>query len=70
VLANRLRDADDEADAVRRVAEYLHHIERDFMELATGRSPPSDRLASALAAWHEWSFVRGGRSPNEWPDDD
>lgn len=57
-VAQRLREADDEDDAAKRLADYLHHVERDFMGVAPG--PHSAGLASALAAWHEWSFVRGG----------
>jgi hypothetical protein len=59
-VAQRLREADDEDDAANRVAEYLHHVERDFMGLATGRPARASQLASALAAWHEWSLVRDG----------
>jgi hypothetical protein len=68
-VAQRLRDADDEEDAARRVAEYLHHVERDFMGLATGSTPESSHLASALAAWHEWSFVRDAQPPRERPNE-
>ena len=27
-------------------------------------------LADSLVAWHEWSFLRGGRPPQEWIGDD
>jgi hypothetical protein len=61
-VAQRLREAANEDEAAKRVAEYLHHVERDFMGLAVGNATGRDHVASALAAWHEWSFVRRPRS--------
>jgi hypothetical protein len=65
-VAYRLRDAKDEDAATERVADYLNHIERDFMDgLPEERARANGYIAAALVAWHEWSFRRGGRPPWE-----
>ena len=62
-VARLLRDAASRAEASASVAEYLNHVERDFMGVFTERSGRSNRdLAEALVAWHEWSF-EGTRTP-------
>lgn len=67
-VALRLREgAADDDDGVERVAASLQHVGRDFMGF---RPSKDDHLASALVAWHEWSFRRGGRSPKEWIDEE
>jgi hypothetical protein len=68
-VALRLREAADDDDVAQSVAAYLQHLARDFMGLAAGPSARADDLAAALVAWHEWSFLRGGRPPQEWIDD-
>lgn len=70
-LARRLRDATGPDDGATAVAEYLNHIERDFMEnLTEERRRANGYLADSLVAWHEWSFTRGGRAPQDWIDED
>lgn len=70
-VAHRLRDASDPDVAAERVADYLDHIERDFMEnLTPQRHQANVYLADTLVAWHEWSFTRGGHPPREWIDED
>lgn len=70
-VASRLRDATDRAEAIEHVAEYLNHIERDFMGGLEGeRRRANAHLAESLVAWHEWSFARAGRPPHEWVDED
>lgn len=68
-VAQRLREGKADADdGLARLAEYLDHVAKDFMEIA----PPSgvrNHLSAALVAWHEWSFERAGRPPREWIDD-
>jgi hypothetical protein len=69
--AHRLRDAPDADEAERSVAAYLDHIERDYMDGGADRAARrNDVLASKLVAWHEWSFRRRGRPPQEWIGDD
>jgi hypothetical protein len=66
-VAYRLRDAADPDEAAKQVAEYLDHVERDFIECLTNEGSRKNRyLANALVAWHEWSFEKGGRPPQEW----
>jgi hypothetical protein len=61
-VAYRLRDAPDEDAAIEQVADYLNHVERDFMgELTDERRRSNGYLAATLVAWHEWSFRYGGR---------
>ena len=44
-------------------------VERDFMEALTPeRGRANADLADSLVAWHEWSFLRGGRPPRTWID--
>ena len=70
-VAHRLRDAANADDARERVADYLDHVERDFMEFLTEERSRANRfLADSLVAWHEWSFERGGRPPHEWLPED
>jgi hypothetical protein len=70
-IAYRLRDASTFGEAGDRVAEYLNHIERDFMGgLTDARRRSNSYLAESLVAWHEWSFEKGGRPPSEWVDED
>jgi hypothetical protein len=69
-VAYRLRDTKDDDESARAVAAFLNHLERDYMG---GLKPEAERrngfLADTLVAWHEWSFLRGGRPPHEWIDD-
>jgi hypothetical protein len=59
-----LRDATDVDEAAERVAEYLNHVERDFMKnLTDKRRQANGYLAESLVAWYEWSFEQGGRPP-------
>ena len=58
-MAYRLRDAPDTETAAQQVAEYLNHVERDFMdELTRERKRANHHLAAQLVAWHEWSRSR------------
>lgn len=34
--------------------------------LSGDRRRANTYLGHSLAAWHEWSFERGGRPPHEW----
>jgi hypothetical protein len=66
-VAGRLHETADPEAAAGRVAEYLDHVERDFIEHWTPkRGRANAHLADSLVAWHEWSFLRGGRPPGEW----
>ncbi len=69
-VAHRLRDIEGDGAAAT-VADFLNHIERDYM---SGLTPEAERrnsfLAESLLAWHEWSFLRRGRPPRDWIDDD
>ena len=65
-VAQRLRDAPSEDAAIEQVAEYLNHVERDFMGLTSERRRSNTYLAGSLVAWHEWSFVHGARPPHTW----
>lgn len=66
-VAHRLRDAADPDEGATHVAEYLNHVERDFMGNLTSERRRANRyLADSLLAWHEWSFERAGRPPQEW----
>jgi hypothetical protein len=58
-VAYRLRDATDGDEAIERVAEYLDHVERDFMgTLMEKRRQANRHLAESLVAWYEWSYTR------------
>jgi hypothetical protein len=66
-VAYRLRDAPNHDETRERVAEYLNHVELDFMDgVSAGRMRENGYLATALVAWHEWSYEHGGRPPHEW----
>ena len=53
-IAHRLRDASDSDDGAEGVAEFLNHVERDFMEnLTEERHRANGYLARSLLAWHE-----------------
>jgi hypothetical protein len=70
-VVRRLRDATDPDQGAEAVAEYLNHVERDFMMNLTEKRRRTNRyLADSLCAWHEWSFEHGGRPPREWIDED
>ena len=70
-IAHRLRDAANADGAAERVADYLDHVESDFMKVVTKERSRRNRfLADSLVAWHEWSFERGGRPPREWLQED
>jgi hypothetical protein len=70
-IAHRLRDAANADEAAERVADYLDHVERDFMETLTPEGQRKNRyLADSLVAWHEWSFEWGGQQPREWRNED
>ena len=63
-VAQRLRDAADDDEAVERVSEYLTHVESDWMGVFTAKRGRTNRdLAEALVAWHERSFEWRGRQP-------
>lgn len=50
-LAHRLRDATSLDDGARHVAEYLDHVERDWMEALTDERRRANRyLADSLLA--------------------
>ncbi len=68
-VARRLHETADPEAAAERVAEYLDHVERDFMGRWTPKgNRATEYLAYSLVAWYEWSFLRGGRPPREWID--
>jgi hypothetical protein len=69
-VAHRLRDATNTDAAEQTIAAYLSYIERDYMGMAADTSRHNQELAATLVAWHEWSFMRGGRPPREWRIDD
>ena len=57
-VGHRLRDNPEPEQAAREVAAFLQHVERDWIGVNGGNA---ESVATALAAWHEWSFRRGGR---------
>ena len=65
-IAHRARDGSDPEIAAGRVAAYLDRVERDDLGIAPrhDRGPDSNRLAARIVAWHEWSYVHGGRPPH------
>jgi hypothetical protein len=68
-VGGRLLETEYPDAAVASVAEYLDHVERDFMEAWTPvRGRANADLADSLVAWYEWSFLRGGRPPQTWID--
>jgi hypothetical protein len=70
-VASRLRGARDPEEASEQVANYLNHIERDFMTgLTEGRQQANTYLSLSLVGWYEWSYCRGGRPPGDWIDED
>ncbi len=70
-VAHRLRDVEGDDEAADTVAAFLNHIERDYMDGLTPAAQQHNRLLTdKLVAWHEWSFLRRGRPPREWLDDD
>ncbi len=70
-MAARLRDIPDEEEAARSVAEYLRHVQRDYMADAPDERAAwrIDSLAAALVAWHTWSFKHRGAPPSDWLPD-
>jgi hypothetical protein len=70
-VAHRLRDTEGEDEAANAVAAFLNHIQCDYMD---GLTPAAQRhnseVADTLVAWHEWSFLRRGRPPRDWLDED
>jgi hypothetical protein len=57
-VAYRLRDAPDDEAAAQHVAEYLNHVERDWMgTLNEQHERANGSLGETLVAWHEWSSV-------------
>ena len=69
-IVSRLRDASDPSAAASEVAAYLNHIEDRFIgHLPDRRARANHFISEALVAWHEWSYDRGGRPPQEWIDD-
>ncbi len=70
-VAHRLRDSEGDDEAANTVAAFLNHIERDYMDgLTSAAQRRNTSVADKLVAWHEWSFLRRGRPPLEWLDDD
>lgn len=67
-VAYRLRDAPDTDAAAEAAAAYLGHVESDFMGIERNDRARPLYLGETLAAWHEWSFLHGGRPPHEWID--
>lgn len=71
-VARHLGGAADPDTAEEAIADWLGHVERDYI---MGQAGSPDRaahlayLASAIVAWHEWSFTHGGRPPREWLPD-
>ena len=69
-IARRLHEASDPEAARDAIADYLTRSEVDSMGLGSEqRASANHYLASALVAWHEWSYRRGGRPPGDWLDD-
>lgn len=70
-VAHRLRDATDDDEGAHAVAAFVRHVESDLMGIhSSDRHRRAWFLAETLVAWHEWSFVRRGRPPHEWIDED
>jgi hypothetical protein len=70
-IARQLHEASDAEAAQTAVADYLTRTEVESMGIESEqRASANDYLASALVAWHEWSYARGGRPPRDWIDDD
>ena len=67
-VASRLRNADPDT-AETEVLAYLQHVERDLIGIGqtTQRVAHTAYVASALVAWHEFSYEHGSR-PREWID--
>lgn len=60
-VARQLYEAPNAEVAREQVARALDEAETDFMGTeSSGRSSSTQQLATALVAWHEWSFVRAG----------
>ena len=65
-VAHRLRDNNAEPEqAAREVADFLLHVERDWIGTGAGAAKAAD-TAEALVAWYEWSYVHGGAPPTTW----
>ena len=52
-----------------RLRQGMHDEEEAVMDLTRAPTAHDEHLASALVAWHEWSFRRRGRPPTDWTDD-
>jgi hypothetical protein len=59
-IARRIYEADDEVAARDQVAAVLDAAEADLGWSGDRTARNNARLAAAIVAWHEWSFVRGG----------
>ncbi len=69
-LARQLYEAPNAEVALEQVARALDEAETDFMGTESARRSSSNQhLATALVAWHEWSFVRAGGTSAEPPQD-
>ena len=65
-VAHRLRDTEGDDEAAHAVADFLDHIERNYMDGPTSAAQRRNgEVADALVAWHEWSFIEGGRPPRQ-----
>ena len=60
-IARRLYEATDDTAAHEQVAAVLDGLDADLGSAGDMASRRNQSLALALVAWHEWSFVRGGR---------
>lgn len=69
-IARQLHEAANAEVAREGVARALDEAETDFMGTESSRrSTSNQQLATALVAWHEWSFVRAGGTVTEPPHD-
>jgi hypothetical protein len=59
-IARRLYEASNENAAREQVAAVLDDVEADLGSSSEASKRKNFRLALAIVAWHEWSFVRGG----------
>jgi hypothetical protein len=60
-IARRLYEASDGATAREQVAAVLDGVEANLGSSGDVVAQRNRALALAIVAWHEWSFVRGGR---------
>ena len=69
-IAHRARDGIDPETAAADIAAHLDRVEHDELGAAeNARTRDHSSLAARIVAWHEWSYVHGGRPPHESVDD-